>query len=100
MTNMITEKSVAVAITLALLLSVAVYYHAILPVGLLQHIDEYSTLDRVAGLLRTGDWLTVYSLNQPTFNKPPLQYWASAAVSWNSADIEYAHRLPSWRKAL
>ena len=58
----------------------AVYYALGLPHGFLAHTDEFRTWDRVTGVRAQGDVWTIYSLGEPTFKKPPLQYWMSAGL--------------------
>lgn len=82
--------------TVALVALLAAWYAFFLPVGALQHGDEFLTLDRAASFLRHDDWLTVFSNNAPTFKKPPLQYWAIAGLMALGLDLELALRLPSF----
>lgn len=79
-----------------LIVLLAAFYGRMLPVGSLQHVDEYLTLDRVHSLTIRDDWLTIYSENQPTFKKPPLQYWISALLMERGLDEEVALRAPSY----
>jgi 4-amino-4-deoxy-L-arabinose transferase-like glycosyltransferase len=79
-----------------LIVVLAAFYGRMLPVGSLQHVDEYLTLDRVHSLTTRDDWLTIYSENQPTFKKPPLQYWISALLIEGGLDEEVALRAPSY----
>src|SRR5689334_4869267 len=86
------------SVTLGLLaiLIIGQYYWQTLPIGCLHHTDEYLTLDRSNAFLIKKDWLTVYSLNQPTFKKPPLQYWLTALSMKNSVNTIIGLRLPSY----
>jgi 4-amino-4-deoxy-L-arabinose transferase-like glycosyltransferase len=59
------------------------------------HYDEFHTLDRSTAFARTGDWFRVRSMNEPTFNKPPLQYWMSAALIEAGVAPQTAIHLPS-----
>lgn len=68
--------------------------------GSLSQYDEYYTLERTTSFETNNDYLTVYSDNQPTFKKPPLQYWLSAALLHQNEDIEFSLRLPSFLFAL
>lgn len=47
-----------------------------------------------------GDWIVPYFNGEPRLNKPPLNYWLTAAVAWASGDlpaVEVWHgRLVSW----
>jgi len=74
----------------------AIFYWVMLPVGTIQHPDEYLTLDRTHSFVIRDDFLTVYSSNRPTFKKPPLQYWISAYLIRQGADLELALRFPSF----
>ena len=44
----------------------------------LTRYDEFLTLDRTLGFLRTGDYFTVYTNCEPCWIKPPLHYYLSA----------------------
>lgn len=66
-----------------------------LSVGGISHIDEFFTLDRTTSFARHDDWLNVYSENEVTFRKPPLQYWIGALLLENGVDLTAAVRLPS-----
>jgi 4-amino-4-deoxy-L-arabinose transferase-like glycosyltransferase len=72
----------------------------LLPTGGISHYDEFYTLDRSASFARMGDWLTVFSGNEPSFRKPPLQYWMSAGLLSAGLDETVALRLPSMIFAL
>ncbi len=50
-----------------------------LPVGKNLSFDEFYTLERSYGFEKYHDWLSVYSRNQPSAKKPPLQYWLTGA---------------------
>lgn len=72
------------------------YYWNMLPLGSIHRYDEYHTLDRSNGFMIKGDWLTVYSNNEPYFKKPPLQYWLTALAITGSGDLEFALRIWSY----
>ncbi|MFV0334396.1 MAG: ArnT family glycosyltransferase [Tropicimonas sp.] len=57
--------------------------------------DEFRTLDRSAAFATHGDWMTVYSVQEPSFRKPPLQYWMSAGLLEAGVAELPALRLPS-----
>jgi 4-amino-4-deoxy-L-arabinose transferase-like glycosyltransferase len=82
-------------LSLAFVAGLAIYYWGLLPVGHIQQGDEYITLDRVHSFLIRNDYWTVFSYNQPSFNKPPLQYWISAYLIQEGADLEFSLRFPS-----
>ena len=84
------------ALSFVFIAVLAIYYWAMLPVGAIQHPDEYLTLDRTHSFVIRDDFLTVYSGNRPTFKKPPLQYWISAYLIRQGADLELALRFPSF----
>lgn len=84
------------ALSFALVAVLAVYYWTLLPVGSIRFGDEYLTLDRVNAFVIRDDFWTVYSGNLPTFKKPPLQYWISAFLVRQGADLEFALRFPSY----
>jgi 4-amino-4-deoxy-L-arabinose transferase-like glycosyltransferase len=85
----------------ALLLGLfASWYAPMIGTGFISHTDEYATLDRSSSMLTTGDWGTVHSRNLPSFKKPPLQYWMSAALMEAGVGLPTALRLPSLLFAL
>lgn len=80
-------------------ISVAVFayhYGPMLSAGTISQYDEYFTLERSSGFARHDNWLTVYSANQPSFRKPPVQYWITAWTMSTLDDLEFALRLPSF----
>ncbi len=79
-----------------ILLFLAAYHAVLLPVGSLHHGDEFLTLDRSNSFLLRDDWFTVFSNNEPTFKKPPLQYWMTAGLLRAGVGLETAVRLPSF----
>lgn len=58
--------------------------------------DEYTTLDRANAVHVRGDYLAVYSENIPSFRKPPLHYWMSAAFLDLGLAPNLSARLPSF----
>lgn len=89
--------------TVATVLLIAVVWLACLPllsVGGISHFDEFYTLDRAISFGRMGDWFTVFSGNEPSFRKPPLQYWMSAGLLDAGVGETVALRLPSMLFAL
>jgi 4-amino-4-deoxy-L-arabinose transferase-like glycosyltransferase len=87
----------AAAFILAIL---AVYYGFFLTTGTISHGDEYLTLDRSHSFVIRDDPWVVFSENQPTFKKPPLQYWVTAWLMERTSVLEVALRLPSYVIAL
>jgi 4-amino-4-deoxy-L-arabinose transferase-like glycosyltransferase len=83
-----------------ILVVLAVYYGSFLLVGTIGHGDEYLTLDRSHSFLIRDDPWVVFSENQPTFKKPPLQYWITAGLMEQGLDLRIALRLPSYVFAL
>ncbi|MEI4470146.1 glycosyltransferase family 39 protein [Frigidibacter sp. MR17.24] len=84
------------ALGLIALLLVAIFAVRVLPhlgAGTFNSRDEYLTLDRTVSLLRTGDWTTIHTNHEPSFRKPPLQYWLGAALLSTGMDRELALRL-------
>ena len=95
-------RRAAVPLALCLVL-IAVFWGAHLrymPLGGINHYDEFHTLDRSSAFARMHDWWTVYSGNTPTNKKPPLQYWMSGYLLGQPVDLEVAMRLPSMLFAL
>ncbi len=66
----------------------------------LSKIDEFFTYDRSLGFARNGDWFTVFSQNEPSLKKPPLQYWMTAAMIEMGLSHMTALHLPSMLFAL
>jgi 4-amino-4-deoxy-L-arabinose transferase-like glycosyltransferase len=62
--------------------------------------DEFHTLDRSASFAEHGTWWVVHSLQEPSFRKPPLQYWMGAGLLETGLDPLVALRLPSMLFAL
>lgn len=89
--------SLAAAVLLGLF---ALWYTPLLGTGFITHTDEFATLDRSSSMITTGDWGTVHSRNLPSFKKPPLQYWMSAALMEAGVGLPTALRLPSLLFAL
>jgi 4-amino-4-deoxy-L-arabinose transferase-like glycosyltransferase len=89
------EFRAAVLIAALIATSIWLYYAAQIGIGDLSRPDEFSTLDRSAGFSLHHDWLTVYSKGEPSFRKPPLQYWMSALLLKTGIDPLIALRLPS-----
>lgn len=55
----------------------------------------------VSEMTQTGDWLMPHRNGQPALNKPPLFYWAGAAISALAGGVSYATlRAPSVIAAL
>ncbi|SDX23740.1 Dolichyl-phosphate-mannose-protein mannosyltransferase [Ruegeria halocynthiae] len=76
------------------------WYLTDLGVGNIYHYDEFYTYDRSSGFARNGDWLAVYSNNEPSLKKPPMQYWMSALLMQFGVSDILALRLPSMIFAL
>jgi len=85
-----------VALSVIFIAVLAVYYFLLLPVGHIQHGDEYLTLDRAYSFVIRDDFFSVYSNNLPTFKKPPLQYWITALLLRKGVDLEFALRFPAF----
>ena len=58
--------------------------------------DEFYTLERSHGFQKYHDWFSVYSANQPSSRKPPLQYWLTALGSKLGLSDLLSLRLPSF----
>ncbi|WP_157973605.1 glycosyltransferase family 39 protein [Tropicimonas sp. IMCC34043] len=80
----------------ALLIAVVWVAHLqLLPGAGFRYYDEFHTLDRSTAFARMHDWLAVYSVNEVSFHKPPLQYWMTALLLETGMDLQIALRLPS-----
>ena len=79
-----------------LLIFVLVGWHAqFISVGMISHFDEYYTFERSVSFARMEDWWAVYSRNEPTLKKPPLQYWMIAGLMELGVSDVIALRAPS-----
>jgi 4-amino-4-deoxy-L-arabinose transferase-like glycosyltransferase len=83
-------------VTILFIATLSILYFPYLTFGKLYEWDEYLALDRASSVLRTYDFLTIYTGNLPSFKKPPLQYWLGAASLATFAQMEFAMRLPSF----
>jgi 4-amino-4-deoxy-L-arabinose transferase-like glycosyltransferase len=72
----------------------------LVPLGGISSYDEFYTLDRSVSFARMGDWFTVFSGNEVSFRKPPLQYWMTAGLLEAGVGETAALRLPSMLFAL
>jgi 4-amino-4-deoxy-L-arabinose transferase-like glycosyltransferase len=89
-----------ILITGVIIAAVWAVYLPLLPVGGISQYDEFYTLDRSISFARMGDWFTVFSGNEPSFRKPPLQYWMIAGLLEAGVGETVALRLPSMLFAL
>lgn len=89
-----------VVVTLLVIAVVWAVHLTLLPVGGISHYDEFYTLDRSISFARMDDWFTVFSGNEPSFRKPPLQYWMTAGLLKAGVGETVALRLPSMLFAL
>jgi 4-amino-4-deoxy-L-arabinose transferase-like glycosyltransferase len=94
------SRTQPVIVTALLIAAVLFLYLPFLPTGGFRFFDEFHTLDRTTAFARHGDWFTVWSLQEPSFKKPPLQYWMSAGLIEAGAGELTALRLPSFLFAL
>jgi 4-amino-4-deoxy-L-arabinose transferase-like glycosyltransferase len=69
------------------------YYWQFLPNGSISRFDEFLTFDRSMNVLKFSDWGTIYLMDHPDFNKPPLHYWLTALAIQNFSDLEFALRI-------
>ena len=89
-------RNILATLAAAMLLGlVALWYAPTIGSGFITHTDEFATLDRSSSMISTGDWWSVHSRNLPSFKKPPLQYWMSAALLEAGMGLPLALRLPS-----
>jgi len=64
-----------------------------LATGSLAHVDEYRTAERSREMLLDLPGLTVHENFEPSFQKPPLQYWLTALTLRWIPDPELATRV-------
>ena len=96
----LSSRTLAISVTFLLIAAFWSAHYSLLPVGGFKFYDEFHTLDRSTAFARHSDWVTVYSMNEPSFRKPPLQYWMSALLLEMGLDQLVALRMPSWFFAL
>ncbi len=94
------QRSLPYIATALVMVLVWSWYLTDLGVGNIYHYDEFYTYDRSTGFARNGDWLAVYSNNEPSLKKPPMQYWMSALLMEFGVSDILALRLPSMIFAL
>ncbi|MEL7212443.1 MAG: hypothetical protein AAGK92_07265 [Pseudomonadota bacterium] len=91
--NLLDRIPSVVTVTLIFIL---VGWHAqFISVGMISHFDEYYTFERSVSFARMEDWWAVYSRNEPTLKKPPLQYWMIAGLMELGVSDVIALRAPS-----
>lgn len=90
------SKTIAFTITFILLLVGTVFFSKDLGTGDSLFYDSFYTLERSDGFQKYHDWFTVYSNNQPSYKKPPLQYWLTALASEAGFSDLLSLRLPSY----
>jgi 4-amino-4-deoxy-L-arabinose transferase-like glycosyltransferase len=89
------QKLAGILSAAAVILFIAINF-ASLWTGGLRIRDEFATLDRSYSFHVRGDYSVVYSENQPSFRKPPLQYWMSAGLLNAGLPPLFSVRLPSF----
>jgi 4-amino-4-deoxy-L-arabinose transferase-like glycosyltransferase len=72
----------------------AVFFVGDLGEGTFQPWDAFYTFLRSRNILESGDWLTIHYNFEPSFKKPPLQYWLTALLL--SAGWEPTFALRIW----
>lgn len=60
------------------------------------HPDAFKTAGRTRAIVETGDWWTIHWNAEPSFAKPPLQYWLGAALLRAGWPLERATRVGSF----
>ncbi len=93
---MIHSKTIAFTIAFFLLLGGTVFLSKDLGSGEKLFYDSYFTLERSHNFQKYHDWFSVYSVNHPSFKKPPLQYWLTALGSEVGLSDLLSLRLPSY----
>lgn len=89
------HASLALLVTLVIVAATLYWCTRDLGAGALVHYDEFYSYDRASGFATMNDWLSVYSLGEPSLIKPPLQYWISAVLMEAGVSDLTAMRLPS-----
>jgi len=69
-----TQRKRSIATAAAVFLCVLGWLAFEIPKGTLTHTDELLTAERSREMLSMGPWVVHYNF-QPSFEKPPLQYW-------------------------
>ena len=79
---------------IAIAVVIALVWFANLDVRKLQHPDEGRYAEIAREMVASGDWVTPRLNGLRYFEKPPLQYWLTAA-SFEAFDVdEWTARLP------
>ena len=82
------SRTVPVLVAVALTLIASIFVGRNLQRGHHLSYDEFLSLEKSAGFARFHDWMSVYSYNVPSAEKPPLQYWLIAlAMKIGMSDI-------------
>lgn len=76
--------------------SSAIYYFPFLSGGSISHEDEFLTLDRVSSVINNRNYIAIYTYQEPSFQKPPLQYYFSALLYTSGFNLEFSLRFPSY----
>ena len=79
---------------IALAVILAIVWFANLDVRKLQHPDEGRYAEIAREMLASGDWVTPHLDGLKYFEKPPLQYWLTAASFKAFEQDEWTARLP------
>ncbi|WP_224823355.1 glycosyltransferase family 39 protein [Cognatishimia sp. MH4019] len=82
-------------VAMVLIVVLVGWYTQYIGVGMIAHFDEFYTFERSVSFARMEDWWAVYSRNEPTLKKPPLQYWMIAGLMELGVSDVVALRAPS-----
>ena len=74
----LSSKTIALVISLIFGAALAVVSARSLTSAPLTRSDEYKSVDRSQGFIKSNDWMHVYTKGIPSYQKPPLQYWLNA----------------------
>lgn len=94
--NLRDDRRLCLALSLIVAIVFVAWNFSDLSAGTFRIRDEYTTLDRANAFHVRGDYSVVYSENIPSFRKPPLHYWISAALLDRGAPQNFAARFPSF----
>lgn len=87
------QARLSLLFSLMIIVACGLYYSSFLDEGYLQKYDEYFTLERTLGIIKSGDWLTINYNSNADFSKPPLQYWLGAIAIRSGVDQLISLRL-------
>ena len=91
-TNLRRNDTRPVAIAAFLILCFVAWLALQIPRGIITEIDELLTAERSREMLLTSPWVVHFNF-QPSFAKPPLQYWLTTLTLRSFGNRTFAVRI-------